>query len=504
MRGSLLPFLLGCSVALAQEAAPVGVDVTNDFLGQDNQLAHGPGYPSDPTIRSGQFQEALSVVLDQGAWSGGFTARDVNFYKAQAETTLGRPDVSLYRIFGKYTAGSLVARAGDFNTILGRGLILSVVQNDTVLQDWTIRGADADWQHGALEFHGVAGTVSDNMRLRPNVYQTWSVTGLEASLEWTHGNRVGARLGTIEDRAVPKVLRGQQAGRRDTQSANLAGANLLGVFDYYVEAAQVRYLDPLNLPIPFRATDASRGSGAYGLLAFHRGPWLFQGEYKRYRHFNLELNNPPLADRETEKVTKDNSGGVRLYSQYSFKVPDVTVFFSAGHYQEGQLIAPVAHQGNNVYGGFKLEEWLDDRVDLQYTFGLKTVHPTGNYPEKQTNAALTYRFTPAWSLDLTFADKRNRIPGSDPYDQWDFTAQIGRSRWGAVYVTHQYDSLVNITANPFPTHGSTNAGFRVLLRKGSFIDLSGGRIRGGEVCSGGQCVILPASKGWKIVTHMRF
>jgi len=498
--GALLGALAWAVLARAGEPS---VAVTHDLLVQNDQLAHGPAYPLDPGVRGHQFQEALSAVLDAGPWSGGFTVRDVNFYKIDASTTLARPDVSLYRIYAKYTGDGLGACAGDFNTLLGRGLILSVVQNDTVLQDWTIRGVQGTWNRGALGVHGLAGTVSNNERLRGNGFQTWAVTGLEASLEWSHGQRVGVRAGTIRDGTVPPMLDGLAQGRRETRSVDLAGVNLGGgTLDYYLEAAAVQYLDPIAFPVPFRATDPARGSGAYGLLSCHRGPWLLQAEAKRYRHFDLELNNPPLADRETEKVTKDHSDGLRLYAQYSFPDPQLTLLASAGRYREGQLIAPVVFQGSGLYGGFRLEEWRD-RLDCQCTYGLKTVHPAGEYPEKLTDAALTYRFTPRWSLDLTFQDRRNRSPGSDPYDQWDLTTQVGRSRWGAVYVTHQFDSLVNTTANPFPTHGSTNAGVRITFGNGSYADLSGGRIRGGEVCAGGQCVILPASKGWKLLMHVR-
>ena len=498
----LLTWLLGFGAAMAAPAPGPTVDVSNDLLVQNNQLAHGPGYPYDPAIRAGQCQEALSAVLDQGAWSGGFTLRGVNFYRPQADTTLARSDLSLYRVFGKYTAGDLTARAGDFNTLLGRGLILSVIQNDAVLQDWTIRGGELRWRHRALELHALAGTVSNNLRLRPNAYQRWKVSGLEASLEWAPGNRLGARAGTIDDLTVPPILQGLAEGRRVSQSADLSGTNLLGAWDYYFEAAQINYLDPLVLPIPARATHSGRGSGAYGTLSWHRGGWLLQAEWKRYRHFDNELNNPPLADRETEKTTKDNTDGARLYGQYCFRDPDLTVFLSAGRYRQGQLLAPVVFQGSNVYGGFRLQDGLDC-LDLQYTYGLKTVHETGEYPEKNTDAALTCRFTLLWSLDLNSQDKRNLLPGSAPYDQWNLTAQVARSPWGAVYATHQYDPLVNTGSNPFASHGLNSAGVRINLKNGSYVDFSGGRIRGGEVCSGGQCVVLPAYQGWKLVTHFR-
>ena len=496
--------LLGL-LALRAAAGP-SVDVTNDVRAQHNQLAHGPDYPADPGPRPDQYQEAPSVLLAQGAWSGGFTARSANVYRTQADTTLARHDDALYRVFAQYAAGALTARAGDFNTLFGRGLILSVVQNDAIAQDWTIRGGEARWRARALdlplELHGAAGTVSNNMRLWPATYQRWSIAALEAEVEWRPRNRIGLRAGTIDDGTVPPMLQGLAAGRRVSQSADLSGSNLLGLLDYYGEAAQVRYLDPQFPWIPSRATDPRRGSGAYGSVSLHRGGWLLQAEGKRYRHLDNELNNPPLADRETEKSTKDNCDGLRLYAQYSFPRPDLTVFASAGRYRQGQLLAPVVFQGANVYGGFKLEDWLDC-LDLEYAYGLKTVHESGEYPEKKTDAACTFRFTRRWSLGLVFQDRRNRLPGSAPYDQWSLTTQLARSPWGAVYLCHQFESLVNTTANPFPSHHLDSAGIRVNLKRGSYADLSGGRLRGGEVCAGGQCAILPATSGWKLDLHLR-
>jgi hypothetical protein len=496
----LLP-VLWCAAAGAQAAAPT-VAVSNDLLVQDNQLAHGPGFPDDPKTRPSQYQEALSVVWTEGSWLGGFTLRQVNFYQAQANETLPSPDASLYRVYGTFTARDLSATAGDFNAVLGRGLVLSVVKNDAVLQDWTIRGAQVKERWGPLDLRAMAGTVSNNLRRLDDFHQRWKVSGLEGELEWAPGNRLGARAVTIEDDTVPPDLSGQRVGRRAAQSMDLAGANLFDRVDYYGEIAQVRYLDPMDVQIPSPATDPARGSGAYGTLIFHAGPWLLQGEVKRYRHFDDELNNPPLADRDSEPNNKANGDGARLYGQYSFRRPDLTLFLSGGRYREGNLIAPVSFRGSNVYGGFKGQDWMDF-LDLSCTYGLKTVHEAGTYPEWKTDAAMTCRFGQGWGADFTFTEVRNHIPGSDPYEQWDLTSQLTRSPWGAVYLTQQYDPLVNTAANPFGTSHLYSAGVRVTLRNGSFIDFSGGRLRGGQVCAGGQCILLPAYQGWKLVTHFR-
>jgi hypothetical protein len=164
------------------------------------------------------------------------------------------------------------------------------------------------------------------------------------------------------------------------------------------------------------------------------------------------------------------------------------VFLSTGAYRQE------THDGHNVYGGFKLQDAFN-RLDLTWTYGQKTVL----YLEKKTDATLTWRFTPLWSLDLTLRDKRNRPPGSPTYEETDFTVQVSRSPRCSAYVMQQRSTV--------PAFDATRlfyGGVRVNLPKGSYLDFSGGRLRGGEVCAGGQCITLPPYKGWKLAAHIRW
>jgi hypothetical protein len=49
-----------------------------------------------------------------------------------------------------------------------------------------------------------------------------------------------------------------------------------------------------------------------------------------------------------------------------------------------------------------------------------------HYLEKRTDATLTWRFTPAWSLGLILRDKRNR-PAAAPWEETDLTLQLACS-----------------------------------------------------------------------------
>jgi hypothetical protein len=276
-------------------------------------------------------------------------------------------------------------------------------------------------------------------------------------------------------------------GLRQCRSASLSGQDLFGSLSYYAERAHIDFRDQQLPPYP-SLVDPRTGDGAYGNLTFHHHAWLWMAEDKDYRNFDDALNNPPLADRDTEENDLYDGAGQRLYGQYSFPRPDLTVFLSAGAYRQETF------EGHNVYAGFKLQDAFD-RLDLTWTYGQKTVL----FPEKKTDATLTWRCSPLWSLDLTLRDKRNRPPGALPYEETDFTVQVSRSPRGSVYVMQQRSSLAVFDATCL-----YYGGVRVNLPKGSYLDFSAGRLRGGEVCAGGQCITLPPFKGWKLAAHLRW
>lgn len=514
MKAALLALATG-SLLVAQSPS---ISVTNDAFYQRNELA----LSQDGKPKPGQFQEQLALVMAWGNWSGGLTLRDTNVYRIRSSTTLEQPDLSLYRAYLRYVDGDLSVQVGDFNAMLGRGLVLSVVQNDAVLRDWTIRGADLQWRAGWFDLHALAGTVSNNLNRLPLTggaagLQKWHVAGLETTAEWLPGQRIGLRSALIDDdrqeasvAQVGRLLilrdpepRGlNHVGRRVSSSASLSGADLFGWLDYYAESAQTQYKQQERgdwfLPWP-RPTDPTRGTGSYGSLTFHRSGWMVQGEVKRYRHLDNELNNAPLADKETERQNMDYAGGRRLLVQYTLPGPDLTLLASAGHYEEGDLTSRTPFVGNHVYGGFRLADWLEV-LSASLTYGLKSVHPTtGNYLEKRTEASLAWRTTPLWSLELSGNERRR--PG---YSQWDLTLQTSRATLGSIFITQQYSSQVNLPENPSPWRHMLNGGLRVEVGRGSFATLTVGKQRGGEVCAGGQCALLPAEKGWKLATHVQF
>ena len=244
-------------------------------------------------------------------------------------------------------AGRWTFQAGDFNTILGRGLLLSVIQNPAILQESTIDGGDATGRFGPLEVHALGGSVATETG-----DQSWRVAGLETSLAFMEGHRVAVRAVEIQDGRRPPF--GPPVGLRQGRSVSLAGRDRSGALSYYGEWGHVAFRDRKRPSFPV-AVDPREGTGAYGNLSWQRGAWFLMGETKRYENFDDALNTPPLADRETEKNDLHDASGRRIFLQRSFSAPDLTVFLSAGRYREG------TRHGQNLYGGFKLQDGFGRR-----------------------------------------------------------------------------------------------------------------------------------------------
>lgn len=491
--------------AAAQDGRGLSLSGSVDLIVQRNDLAVDPatGQP-----RPDQHQVAPTLLLNWGAWSAGLTGRATNFYRMRSDLTVAEEDYALYRAYLRYTGDGYSAQLGDFNTLLGKGLVLSVVQNDATLQDWTVRGLDFRGRWKGLDVHALGGRVSNKAR-RLSLYQEWDVLGFESSVEWLRGHRLGVHASRIDDRVVPALLRSVAKGRRDTGSFSVTGTNLGGIFDYTFEAAKVHYRDKREDPfitqtMPW-ALKETEGSARYGHLVLAKGRWMAMAEYKNYRNFAIELTNPPLADRENERPSFERTEGRRLYLQYTFPEPTLTLFGSAGRVKEGTVLGRAVYEGSHVYGGFKLED-LFDRFSARYSYGLKRAHYNGAYPQKKTTGDLTYQFTPLWSLELTYRDRRNRIPGSRPYLERDEGLQLARSPWGALFLMRQYSSEETFLGptSTGPRRPMYNGGVRVNFGKGSYVEASGGKLRGGEVCAGGACVTLPPYQGWKLVASLKF
>jgi hypothetical protein len=424
---------------------------TDDFSYQKNRLAGD----------TDQYFNSTSVFLKYRNWTGGLTLRENNYYKQTPNFTLQDSEVTLFRKYIQYTTPKLELQAGDFQSMLGRGLVLSVLQNDRALRDRTVLGGDAHYHSDKLQVRALGGDVEDELK-----QQKWRVAAAEISRDYWKGSRFGFHGSYIHDAHTYENLED-----RLTWSFSWNADKLPAGFSYYTEIARLN----------FRDSGRDGGSAYYSNLGWTRKNLTLLFEFKKYSNFDNRLNNPPSADRGDQGVELADSETVRLYSQYSFFNPDIIVSLSMGRASEYGLA------GLQIYTGIAASE-LGGKVDFSIGYSFKDTL----YPITIIDGSATYRLTSAVAASISARDKRYHI-GSYKFDEQDWTPQISWASYGSVFFQRQYSEAVIDGHHDFNSYG-----LRINVRRDSYIEFSTGRVRGGEVCSSGQCFYSPPFRGWKL------
>jgi len=426
--------------------------ITNESLYNYNELGNND--------RNNQFYESLSIFSNYKKWSVGLTLRANNFFKQRPNATLESAEFDVYRKYIEYNSKHLKVHAGDFYSLLGHGLVLSVLKNDDIYRERTLLGGNVHYNKGRWDFKVLGGQVKDEMDS-----QEWFVAGGEAGLEFVRNHTVGVHFSYIDDVDTQRGL-----GRRMTYSVSLRGNKLFKNFSYRTEFAVLSFLDSAR----------EEGYGFYSTLTYSKSHFTGFLEFKSYRDFDNEMNNPPLGDRAEEVSTLNDAVGARVFLQYAFFEPDIQVFLNVGRYEE------YGEAGNHIYGGFNIED-LWERLTLSVSYGVRDIL----YPVKKFDGHLIYQFSDRWSVELMMKDKRYR-DNFFIFEETDHTFQVSYSPVVSVFVLHQYSHNKVIDLNHF-----FSGGIKVYLKSGTAIELSGGTVRGGQICSGGQCFVAPPFKGVK-------
>ena len=442
--------LFWCAAGIAGERKYTFL-FTNDFTYQKSRRASNPD----------QYFNSSSLFLKYGNWAGGLTLRGHNFYKQASNFTLPDFKVDLYRKYVQYATPGFELQGGDFNAMLGRGLVLSVLENEKAYRDRTVLGGDFLLHSGKWQVRTLGGRVEDEMEV-----QKWAVAGAEISREYWKGNRLGFHSSYIHD-----VRTFRDMGDRLTSSVSFSSAGLPGGFSYYAELSRLDNHDS-------RLRD---GSGYYANAGWTRKNVTLLFEYRRYRDFDNGLNNPPTADRGDEAIELGDSETFRLYAQYSFFNPDIIAFVSVGRIREADETGP------QIYGGVTGSD-LGGRVDFSFGYSFKETF----YPVKIADGQVTFRFTGALAGEFAVRDKRFSQVGYT-FNERDYMPQISWAPYGSVFFQRQYSrDLVD------GQHYFNSYGFRVNFRRDSYFEFLTGRVRGGEVCASGQCFFVPAFRGWRV------
>lgn len=409
---------------------------------------------------SGQFYETLSVFANIKKWSFNLTLRANNYYKRDPNTTLANTNFDIFRKTIRYNSRKLKVIVGDLYSVLGHGLVLSVQKNDEIFRERTILGADIKYLSNRVDLRLLGGEINDDA-----FDQKWRVAGGEIDLKISKNNRLGGRFSYIIDEDTLRLL-----GDRLTYSFNVKGNNLFRHLSYYAEFA---FLD-------FVENSVMSGHAFYSNLTYNKSHTTLLIEYKKYSNFDNEMNNPPVADREDETASLNDTEGVRVLLQYTIFDPEISFHFNIGRYQEYE------DKGLHIYGGVSAID-IGEKLSFNLSYGIRNVI----FPIKKSDIDITWQLSDFLSLTISAGDKRYR-DNSFKFNEQDYSLQVAHAKGITLFLSCQYSYNKIIGLNNF-----YNGGLVFNFNNDMEIRISGGTIRGGQVCSGGQCYVLPPFKGLK-------
>lgn len=425
--------------------------ISDEFLFNRNNTADKPN----------QFYEEFSIFANYKKWSSNFTLRINNFYKQSPNETLPNNNFDLFRKSVHYKSKVLSVTFGDFYSLLGRGLVLSVLKNSDILRERTIFGGIADLNLKRFDVKGLGGIIKDETNS-----QSWNLAGGEFKYRFYKKNIAGFHFSRIDDIDTFRNL-----GERFTYSFSIQGSEFLKYFSYYTEIA---FLD-------FTENSSKRGKAVYSNITFNRGHFTISAEYKSYENFNNEMNNPPIADRADEVSTITDSNGGRILFSYTFFDPDISLFFNIGSYRE------YTEKGTHIFAGINSQD-LWDRLTFSISYGVKNII----FPVKKFSADMIYQFSDTLSMEVSSKDKRYR-DGNFFFNEKDNSIQISVYPFVSLTFLFQYSYNKIMGLNDFFSSSLT-----LYFKNNLEISVTGGNIRGGQICSGGQCFIMPPFKGFKL------
>lgn len=446
----IFSFLLSPSFVKGFSSNGLNLYITNEFQYNFNKISE----------ESNQFYEALSIFSGFKKWSANFTLRSNNYFRQSPNKTLNSFNFDIFRKSVHFKSKRISVTFGDFYSLLGRGLVLSVLKNDDILRERTILGGNSDISFKNFDLKILGGIIKDETNL-----QKWNLAGGEFMYNFIKNNRAGLHFSYINDIDTLRNL-----GKRFTYSLSFQGTRIFKYFSYYVETS---YLD-------FIENSAKRGKAVYSNITFNKGHLTLSAEYKFYKNFNNEMNNPPIADREDEISTLSDSEGARLFVSYTIFDPDISLFFNIGSYREYN------DSGTHIFAGINSQD-IWDKLSFTISYGIKNIL----FPIRKFSSDIIFQFSDKFSMEFSSKDKSYR-DGSFRFIEKDHSVQFSIYPFLSVTCLYQYSHNAVMGLHNFFSSSVT-----LFFKNNLEIAVSGGNIRGGQVCSGGQCFMMPPFKGIK-------
>ena len=481
----------------AQKAAPSpGIELNESFLPRLPSASSGidePGYS--------KIINQLDVRLNSGRFlAGARLDTNVAFSPLKARFDLAKRYI-------QYASAHLEARAGDFYTSLGRGLVFSLTKVfeeegvDYVI-DTTVDGGRVAVSTGPLSGEVFGGWIErpDNRRIRDEI--------AGGSIGWKP-----AGLGTIRVQAIRAGLEpGSAFGNRrvDSGSVSVDLPDLGGVATVYGEFSLMRRQT-------YEAEGAVNGHGLYLGSKVHAGRFSLLLEMKDYRRLNFEYSRPPLLESEELEIVAD---------QFDLDATDITGYAARLDYYIPSsktllyvkgLTIDDDPQDHPFYGAY-------DRRIGHVLAGIEKTFAGGGYlngllgwrSEDDTSVAFlatngrTFhdQINLSWPVGGGFsleADWKHKTFDGPDYDYSEIRSALSLHRSPRWVLTGLYERSTEPPVVFATGHRDFWAGqLEVRLRGGHALRLFVGSTKGSMKCAGGVCRLFPPFEGVRLEAFLRF
>jgi len=517
LRGTGPVVLLALLAALAPRLQAADVTVANQLEAY---------YDTD--LRESLLDDRLDASLRQGPFSLGVTllSHSPSNDAVLDPNNLGPQQQGIRKRWLEARTDDLALRLGDVYATFGRGMALQIYEDQVVDFDNVIDGVYGSVDQRALHAQFIGGTNSYGP-------STLVLKGAELAAELPAGFRLGTH-GVWTD-YLAEIEQTRTGG--DRLYGGFLGGSLLGRADVYGEYVLRDQRDASG-----GKAASPRGHAGYANLNLYLGPLQILSEYRELLRYDLPkiqkedktpqaFVNPPTAVRQHQTTllnrgshvaninAQDERGGlVQAYIALREETHATLAYSRAGARHAASFPSsgsvPVFADSKlpawETYG--ELEQWMGERAEVILRLAESEETVNKGYPaffERITGgASVLYTVTEAWSIDFTWESQETQesnqalIPESYLYSDYrDHTASLTLSKspnmsWA---LTGEW------TTNPTETRASWIWGeWNLLLGDRNQMTLGFGRLRGGQVCSGGVCRIVDPFEGGRLEVQTTF
>jgi hypothetical protein len=511
--------LLGALDARAQDLNLSGVNTLR--VGQGTAWDEIAGEDVDRRFR----EETLDLNLQRGAFRLNLATQvawPAEFPDSPPRTGDGEiRDVALVRRTLEWQ-GPLNVQVGDVWTTFGNGLALSLFRDEALVNPRLIGNTreelPAYWDNGA------DGALVEALRGDWTLKALWGDTDYvgklaAGNLEWTRPwGSLGGSL--VRATSIPQNddIRLGALPELDLVSREVYGTLRLGPADL-----SLNHVDQLQLD------DESPNAGLGGLATYASASapvlgWTMLAEYKYYRFARqtLYLNAPPMAQREIPtKLIARSTHRVFANEDQTGVLVDLSRSFGGGHTLRGSMafasriddnILPVLKEGLDAYqevtAGWQMEFSPERHLELTAAWTEETngwradgLEPAaGNDWLRRTGLGAAW-LTPAplvRSVELAgeFLTKTDRST-DESHAGLLFWAELFPSTAWSLNLTADYEEESQARQD-WMGSGELRLDFHYPAPVSHILTVFAGRLRGGQVCSNGNCRIVAPFDGVKL------